>query len=194
MLEFVELGVGVGGDACTASCHADEWCLYRELTVDGLRGIPIPADSIDVWQRMCDELVEDDLVLPDAEVSLTSGIRRKRPDAWAVHWSRRVLYILEFTRPKDWAGDWQTRTDVYKTERYTPLRNRIAMLLPRWKVEILTFSLGIRGSYNELKWQKDLDRFEIKQRSVDKLMRELVDRCLTALSEIYKTRAAARRY
>ena len=173
---------------------ADEWHLHRELTVDGLRGIPVPIDSMDVWQRMCDELGEEDLVLPVADVALTSGIRRKRPDAWAVHWGRRVLYILEFTRPNDWADDWQTRTDAYKTERYTPLRDRIATLLPRWNIEIVTFSLGIRGSYNEPKWQTDLGRFEIKDRSMNKLMRELVDRCLTALSEIYKTRAAALRH
>ena len=26
---------------------------------------------------------------------------RKRLDAWAVHWGKRWLFILEFTRPKD---------------------------------------------------------------------------------------------
>ena len=25
---------------------ADEWCLHRELKVDGLRGIPVPMDSM----------------------------------------------------------------------------------------------------------------------------------------------------
>ena len=147
---------------------------------------------------MCNlnELREEDLVLPGADVTFTSGIRRKRPDAWAVHWGRRALYILEFTGPNDWAGDWQTRTDAYKTELYTPLRDRIATLqasslLPRWKVEIVAFSLGIRGSYKELKWQTDLGRFEVKDRLMNKLIRELVYRCLTKLSEIYKTRAAA---
>ena len=38
------------------------------------------------------------------------------------------------------------QTDAYKTEQYTQLQDRIATLLPRWKVEIVTFSLGIRGS------------------------------------------------
>ena len=66
----------------------------------------------------------------------------------------------------------------------------------RWNIEIVTFFLGIRGSYNEPKWQTDLGKFEIKDRFMnrDKLMLELVDRCLTALSEIYKTRAAALRH
>ena len=87
----------------------------------------------------------------------------------------------------------QTHT---KTERYTQLRDKIATvtLLPRWKVEIVTFSLGIRGSYNELKWQTDLGGLEVKDRFMYKHMRELVDGCLTAMSEIYKTRAAALRH
>ena len=44
---------------------ADEWHLHRELTIDGLRGIPVPIDSMDAWQRVpvCDELGEKDLVL-----------------------------------------------------------------------------------------------------------------------------------
>ena len=41
---------------------ADERRLHRELTVDGLRGIPVPIDCID-----------EDLVLPYADVALTSG-------------------------------------------------------------------------------------------------------------------------
>ena len=58
----------------------------------------------------------------------------------------------------------------------------------------MTFSLSIRGSYNELKWKTDPGRFEVKDRFMYKLMRELVDGCLTALDEIYKTRAAALRH
>ena len=52
----------------------------------------------------------------------------------------------------------------------------------------MTFSLGIRGSYKELKWQIDLrqGRFKVKDKFMtrNKLMLELVDRCLIALSEI----------
>ena len=54
-------------------------------------------------------------------------------------------HALQFTRPNDCADDWQTQTDAHKTDLYTPLRDRIATLLLLWKVEIVTFSLGIRG-------------------------------------------------
>ena len=54
----------------------DEWCRHSELTVDGLRGIPVPMDSVDLSQRLCDKLCEANLVLSEADVAFTSGIRR----------------------------------------------------------------------------------------------------------------------
>ena len=60
-----------------------------------------------------------------------------------MHCGQRILYILEFTRPNHWAGDWQARTDAYKEERYAPLREKIVRLLPGWKVETIAFSLGM---------------------------------------------------
>jgi hypothetical protein len=96
------------------------WSFHREATVVGLSGIPVPIDAIDTWQRMCDDLAEEDLVLVGEDAALSSSIRRKRPDAWAIHWGRRVVYVLEFTRPNDWAVDWQTRTDKYKRSGMRP--------------------------------------------------------------------------
>ena len=82
-------------------------------------------DSIDAWQRMCEELGEEDLVLPDADVAFTFWHPQKTVQRTGgplrLHWGRWVLYILEFTRPNDWADDLQTRTDAYKTELYTQL-------------------------------------------------------------------------
>jgi hypothetical protein len=100
---------------------------------------------------MCDEYPDEDLVLVGDDAVFFSSIRRKWPDAWAVHWGCRVVFILDFTRPNDWADDWQTQTDAYKGERYRPLRDKLAALLSGWKVEIIAFSLGIRGSFNEEK-------------------------------------------
>ena len=87
---------------------------------------------------MCDKLANEDLVLIWEDAALSSSIRWKRPDAWAVRWGRRILYVLEFTRPNDGACDWQDRTDTYKEERYEP-----RYLLPGWKVETIAFALGI---------------------------------------------------
>ena len=159
----------------------------------GLSGIAVPMDAIDEWQRMCDELADEDLVLVGEDTALSSSIRRKRPDAWAVHWGHRVVFILEFTRPNDGADDWQTRTDVYKEERYAPLKDKLAGLLPGWKVETIAFSLGIRGSFNEEKWRADLERLKVPRPAMDKLMQELVAKCLVSMGDIYRTRQSALR-
>ena len=159
----------------------------------GLSGIEVPIDAVDEWQRMCDELSDEDMVLVGDDTALSSSIRRKRPDAWAVHWGQRAVYILEFTRPNDGADDWQTRTDAYKEERYIPLRDKLAGLLPGWKVETIAFSLGIRGSFNEEKWRTDLERLKVPRPAMDKLMQELVAKCLVSLGDIYRTRQAALR-
>ena len=80
---------------------AQGWSLHREVTVVGLSVITVPIDAVGEWQRMCGELAYEDLVLVREEAALSSSIRRKRPDAWAVHWEPRVVYILEFTCPND---------------------------------------------------------------------------------------------
>ena len=71
---------------------------------------------------------------------------RKRPDAWAVHWGKRCLFILEFTRPNDRDTLALQDTDTLKTVLYIPLIDRIAMLLPDWTVDIQVYTMGILGS------------------------------------------------
>jgi ribonuclease HI len=107
------------------------WDVHRELTVAGLQGIPVPEDAMQDWYRMFDYLTDGDLMTDTAaELSLASGIRRKRPDGWAVHWNRRMIRILEFTRCNDSRPDWRETTEQYKTGRYQPLRDRMTELLP----------------------------------------------------------------
>ena len=63
----------------------------------------------------------------------------------------------------------------------------------RWKQSPSEFSLGIRGSFNEEKWRMDLERLKVPRPAMDKLMHELVARCLVSLGDIYRTRQAALR-
>ena len=171
------------------------WAVHRELTVAGLQGIPMPQDAMTDWYRMCDEMTEQDLMTDTAaDLSLASGIRRKRPDGWAVHWGRRMIRILEFTRCNDYRQDWRETTEQYKTGRYQPLRDRMTELLPRgWSVEIVNFTLGIRGSFAESRWTAALTALGVSEAGVARLLAALVAQCLTELNELYSTRAAALR-
>ena len=171
------------------------WDVHRELTVAGLHGIPVPQAAMGDWYRMCDELVEQDIMTDTgADLNLSSGIRRKRPDGWAVHWGRRLLRILEFTRCNDYRQDWRETTEQYKTGRYQPLRDRMTELLPRgWSVEVVNFTLGIRGSFAETCWTAALTGLGVSEAEVAHLMAALVAQCLAELNELYSTRAAALR-
>ena len=76
--------------------------------------------------------------------------------------------MLEFTRPNDRADDWQTKTDAHKEERYRPLRDKLAALLPGWKVETVIASgsrlwlalcvcAAVRTREMEIDRQRDID-------------------------------------
>ncbi len=155
----------------------------------------MPVDAMQDWYRMFDYLTDGDLMTDTAaELSLASGIRRKRPDGWAVHWNRRMIRILEFTRCNDSRPDWRETTEQYKTGRYQPLRDRMTELLPPgWSVEIVNFTVGIRGSFAETSWRAALTALGVSEAGVKRLMAELVTQCLTELNELYSTRATALR-
>jgi ribonuclease HI len=168
--------------------------IHREITVDGLRGLPAPIDRLDDWQRCMDCLIDNDLELhAEAEdPSQQGGLRRKRPDAVAIHWGQATAYILEFTRPSDSRIDWHTRNDLYKRERYTPLMTKMRThLTQEWTVEILCFTLGVRGSYHEEEWTRNLTSLGYPADDIPLLMTELVSAALTQLNELYKCRSSA---
>jgi hypothetical protein len=98
---------------------------------------------------------------------------------------------MEFTRPNDRGELSLHETDALKTARYTPLRDLLASLLPKWEVSILTFSLGIRGSYTPYRWTAQLNRLGLVGAWVEKLMEGMVSQALTELTAIYSTRYAA---
>jgi hypothetical protein len=98
---------------------------------------------------------------------------------------------LEFTRPNDRCALSLQDTDAYKTAKYTPLRNRLAGFLPGWEVAILTFTIGIRGSYDPNRWNANLSRFGLTAAHTERLMRAVVSQTLTELNDLYNARYAA---
>jgi hypothetical protein len=173
----------------------EAWSICREATVDSLHGLSAPDNCFsewEQWQRALDRF-ETDMELEveaedgDPEVALM----RKRPDGWAVNWEQRTALILEFTRPNDRDLNFSARTDGYKRERYLPLQEKLTRFLAEWKVDILTFTLGIRGSFQEATWKANLDRFGITGARSDQIMKKMVSRCLTELNSLFNVHRAA---
>ena len=98
---------------------------------------------------------------------------------------------MEFTRPNDRGELSLHETDTLKAARYTPLRDLLASLLLGWEVKILTFGLGIRGSYIPDRWTANLNKLGMSGTRVEKLMEGMVSQMLKELTAIYSTRYAA---
>jgi ribonuclease HI len=170
-----------------------QWVIAVEQTVSGLLGLEQPEEHIDAWQRAWDEISDPDLEGEgdDELADVEAGLQRKRPDAWAVSWDKRCVLILEFTRPNDWGADSLHSTDAQKITRYTPLRERLARLLPGWEVEIQTYTMGIRGSLDSDRWKTNLNRLGVTGNRADRLLHDLVSQTLVELTDLYKVRYAA---
>jgi hypothetical protein len=175
------------------------WQVYRELTVEDLMVVQAPLDLRDEWMRMCDEVTNEDIGgLEEDEEGETNGlsgagsVRRKRPDAIAVNWGRRQLVILEFTRAYDSRAEWAEVTDEGKRRKYRSLQNKLKSNLPeQWQVETIAFSVGVRGSVDEVRWLQDLSRFGLRGKDATNLLGTLVVQALIECDEILATRQAA---
>jgi len=167
------------------------WTVTVEQTVAGLQGLPQPEDCIGDWQRAWDEVADAHLEGGEEGESRDEEIQRKRPDAWAINWSKRHLVILEYTRPNDRGVDALSLTDAHKVARYTPLRDRLMQYLPGWRVEIQAYSMGIRGSHDLGRWKEQLSGLGVSERRISNLIRDMVALTLGELTELYSIRYAA---
>ena len=114
-----------------------------------------PLDYRNTLQRTCDEsaVKQSDLEGPEDDSELCAN-------ALAFHWGSRSVMILKFTRGYDWRPEWHTDADRYKTERYLRLRDKLLRCLGEgWSVEIVTFTLGVRCSYEEGSWTSHMAKY-----------------------------------
>ncbi len=64
-------------------------------------------------------------------------------------------------------------------------------LLPGWEVVILTFTIGVRGSYDPNRWNTILSRFGLTAVQTELLTRALVSQTLAELTDLYSARYAS---
>jgi len=75
--------------------------------------------------------------------------------------------------------------------KYAALVGKLSRLLPEWKVEIQTYTMGIRGSFSPDTWKANLARFGLKGKKVDNILCKLEAQALNELTDIYEIRYAA---
>ena len=75
--------------------------------------------------------------------------------------------------------------------RYSPLRDRLARLLPAWNVGIQTYTVGIRGSHDSDRWHANLGQLGMTASRAERLILDMVSQALTELTDLYSVRYAA---
>ena len=63
--------------------------------------------------------------------------------------------------------------------------------MPGWEVDVIPFTLGVRGSIDELSWKAKLRRLGVSDAAADRLMLSIVKQVLTEMTSIYSVRQAA---
>ena len=164
--------------------------LLTETTVESLRDFA-PSHVRRLWEDTWARFFDQNRGGLPAGITLDT-IGRQRPDAVAVEWNKRAIYILEFTRAGDSRQDFHVHTDSAKVERYTPLRDRLREVVPGgWRVEIIPFTIGIRGSFHEPSWSRNLQALGVAQSNVSRIMEDVVFTTLKVLGEVYAARSYA---
>ena len=122
-----------------------------------------------------------------------ADLGRLRPDAVAIRWDKRCLYLLEMTRPYDSRPDFAERSDALKMARYQAFVDRFKLAAPEWQTFIVPLTIGVRGSFDERVWTQRLASLDIAPTDIPRVLDRLVAVTLSALDTVYDARNSALR-
>ena len=166
-----------------------DFTIVPEAQVDSIRDFaPIHLGSC--WDRLWASFF-DPAVAP--LVSPRADLGRLRPDAVAIRWDKRQLYLLEVTRPYDSRLDLSKRADHLKLTRYQAVVDRFNAIAPRWQIQIVSFTMGVRGTFDEDMWARRLAELDIAQADIPRSIDKVVAGTLSALDIVYDARSSALR-
>ncbi len=98
----------------------------------------------------------------------------------------------EFTRAMDDSIDFQERSDLFKTQKYSALHKKLEWALGlTWKVHTLSFTAGVKGSIPKDSWRKNLRILRIPEEKWEKLFSNAAKETFKALELIFAARWSA---
>ena len=82
---------------------------------------------------------------------------------------------MEFTRPMDRDLDSVRKTDEQEDVKYSRLRQALERTLqPGWRVQIATFSIGVRGTIAKVNWKNSLAKVGVPTSKHDHIARRAI--------------------
>jgi len=117
---------------------------------------------------------------------------RMRPDGLVVNWSKKIFFLLEFTRAYDQTPEFNQRADSYKIGKYTGLCKLMQSSLGSdWTGCVLPFTAGVRGSINHNDWTRSLSKLGLSRKNINLTIRHAAQMSLEQCPLLYKARQAA---
>jgi len=113
-----------------------------------------------------------------------------RPDGIAIGKKNRTLLMLEFTRGSDYDDNFVARIESAKTARYARSLDVMRRLLPGWQVEVVCFTVGVRGSVPRASLEPSLRRLGVEPAPAHKIMAAVATATFSAMFTIWDTRTA----
>ena len=162
--------------------NRDDFSLGAEVEVRGIRELA-PRRCADSWRRRWANFAQH----PSAD-----DLGRLRPDAVAIRWDRRELFLLDVTRPYDARLDFALTADEAKIAHYQPVVDRFNEVgrASGWTARVLPFPVGIRGTLDERAWTERLDSLGVRTREIPQVLREIIGTALEALDVVYDARSS----
>ena len=161
-----------------------DFLLREEVEVRDIReGEGIPMRCASSWDRLWAQF----FAVPDM-----AALERLRPDAVAIRWDRKQLFLLEVTRAYDAYVGFGDRADRNKTCKYQPVVDRFNEVghASGWSASVLPFTVGLRGSVDESAWAARLHSLDIRPVEVPLVLRAVVGAALAALDVVYDARSS----
>jgi len=197
-------------DARIAAHHQIATCLWSEITekqesksrhcftwayetrVDEIRNIAsIPPSSAPRWRSLWDAFFSTSGASSEP---LPADMARLRPDAVAIRWDKRRMFLLEVTRPYDSRSDFASRPHLAeKLSKYQAVAQRFMAVAQNWQVSVIPFTVGVRGSIDVIAWKEHLDALGVAPAAIPRLIRNVMSSALSALDTIYDARSYALR-
>ena len=121
---------------------------------------------------------------------MEANIGRCRPDALAVGTNSRHLMLLEFTRGADYDDYFMERIELFKTARYARIQEKLQNLLPSWNLEIMCFTVGIRGSIPKSRFTANFAQLGVVETHHEKIMKAIANETFQGMHRILDVRSA----
>jgi hypothetical protein len=120
------------------------------------------------------------------------SLERKRPDGIAINWKKKKICFLEYTRCFDSSPTSLSVSDTYKIGKYTPVVDSLIRQLGHgWTGNIMSFSIGIRGSIDVRNWTHHMSNLGIPASTIPNILQASVHAVLDSLDFVYVARTAA---